>query len=118
MPKNRPQGWVEPQIHVVGGRIRARRQSQGLHIPRLAEAAQIGQLTLTNIENGKIPVPAADALYRIAVALNCSMEHLLDVPELPRHDEACENPLAKENRALRRAVTQIATTIRELGAEE
>lgn len=63
----------------VGRRLREVRRESGLTQAELAQAARIGQASLSNYENGKreLPLPVAENLVG---ALAISLGDLLDVP--------------------------------------
>lgn len=60
-----------------GEKLKQLRQQQALSQPDLAEAAQIEQSYLSKLENGR-SLPSQDVLNRLMLALNVTMDDLLD----------------------------------------
>ena len=71
-----------------GTRVRQRRHHLGLSQQDLADRARMPQTIISRIERGGNKNPGADVLRRLARALNCSVDWLLemydDAPELRR----------------------------------
>ncbi len=72
----------------IGERIRARRQSLGWTLDRLATEASVSKSFLSDLENGKRKTAGGDYLNNIAGALGMSVDHLLtgNSPSLPESD--------------------------------
>lgn len=58
--------------------MRNRRENMGLSINKLSKITGIARSSIADIENGK-RVPGALILYKLSIALNCSMEDLIRV---------------------------------------
>ena len=58
--------------------IRNHRENMGLSINKLSKITGIARSSIADIENGK-RVPGALILYKLSIALNCSMEDLIRV---------------------------------------
>ena len=77
----------------TGERIRALRQQRGLNQEQLAELASLNRVTVAKYESGRVE-PGAQALTRIADALDVSVDSLLGRDELriekalPKTEEA------------------------------
>lgn len=59
--------------------IRQRRQRLGEKLAQFSERAGVRYQTLANIESG-CQVPSIEVVYRIANALGCDAEEILDEP--------------------------------------
>ena len=57
--------------------MKARRKAIGLKAKEVAEAAGIKPMVFSRYETGK-RIPRADTMLRIAKALNCTIEDLLE----------------------------------------
>lgn len=99
-------GWSVRQIdRSMGLALRAARTRAGFTMSALAEAANISQPHLSQMENGKAS-PSINALYRIAGALNITPQELLppvhgDVVTVMRKGEIPEVPLNEDANAAR-----------------
>lgn len=67
---------------LVGKRIAAQRQTKGLSMLELAEAAKVSKTYLWQLETGEEPNPSLSVLLRIATALGTTVAELLDQPRL------------------------------------
>lgn len=72
----------------IGERIRARRQSLGWTLDRLATEASVSKSFLSDLENGKRKTAGGGYLNSIAGALGMSVDHLLtgNTENLPETD--------------------------------
>lgn len=77
----------QEKLALVGGRIRAARETSGLNLHELARLSGISAPALSRIETGKRDLRVT-SLYRIAEALRIKAGDLLDDPpvEKPPHD--------------------------------
>lgn len=75
-------------MQTIGERIRARRQSLGWTLDRLAIEASVSKSFLSDLENGKRKTAGGGYLNKIAVALGMSVDHLLtgNTESLPETD--------------------------------
>ena len=76
-------------MQTIGERIRARRQSLGWTLDRLAAEAQVSSKSfLSDLENGKRKTAGGGYLNKIAGALGMSVDHLLtgNAESLPETD--------------------------------
>jgi transcriptional regulator with XRE-family HTH domain len=62
---------------VIGERIRQRRTEANLSAAELARRAEVTKGYISQIENGQVPRPSADVLFRIAVTLGTTVADLL-----------------------------------------
>lgn len=58
--------------------MRNRRENMGLSINKLSKITGIARSSIADIENGK-RVPGALILYKLSIALKCSMEDLIKI---------------------------------------
>ena len=58
--------------------MRNRRENMGLSINKLSKITGITRSSIADIENGK-RVPGALILYKLSIALKCSMEDLIRI---------------------------------------
>ena len=70
----------------IGDRIQETRKSRGLNQEQLAELASLNRVTIAKYESGRIE-PGAQALARIADALEVSIDYLLGRDEEPETDD-------------------------------
>ena len=70
----------------TGEKIRELRKERGLNQDQLAELASLNRVTVAKYESGKVE-PGAQALSRIADALEVSTDVLLGRAEEPNHPE-------------------------------
>jgi transcriptional regulator with XRE-family HTH domain len=73
----------------VGERIRSRRKALDLNQDQLAELSSLNRVTIAKYESGKVE-PGANALSRIADALETSVDALLgrEQPEEPSEEQS------------------------------
>ncbi|MDO5558098.1 MAG: helix-turn-helix transcriptional regulator [Oscillospiraceae bacterium] len=62
----------------IGTNIREIRKGQNLRQVDLAAKAKVEQVYISNIENNRFNDPGVFRVKRIAAALNCSIERLLE----------------------------------------
>jgi len=63
----------------LGERIRQRRERLGLSQQDLALKTRMRQNVISRLEHGDTPNPGADVLKRLATALRCSVDWLLEM---------------------------------------
>lgn len=76
----------------VGTRIRDARKRMGMNQEELAELARLNRVTIAKYESGKVE-PGAQALSRIADALEVTVDQLLgreDIPQQPQSSMSIE----------------------------
>ena len=76
----------------IGERIRARRQSLGWTLDRLASEAKVSKGFLSDLENGNRKSAGGDYLKRIAEALGVTLDHLISGVPTQRSDEDVQIP--------------------------
>ena len=64
-------------IH-VGRNVRSARMSAGLTQQRLAAAAGVSFQTVRNIEQGRVSSPSVNVVNRLANALGCTIDELVN----------------------------------------
>jgi len=67
-------------MDTVAERVKQRRMEKGITAADLARRAGISKAYLSEIENGKVPRPSADVLYRLATELGTTVADLLGKP--------------------------------------
>lgn len=87
---------MERQTPTVGERIRKLRSEKGLTLTELAAEARISKAYLSQVENGQVAKPSAQALYRVASALSTSVGVLLGEISEPRTVEIDIPPALQE----------------------
>lgn len=68
---------LTPSILSFGHTIRWRRESRRIGLRALARATRLSPSYLSRIERNRVPPPSADAIGRLAEALNADAEDLL-----------------------------------------
>jgi transcriptional regulator with XRE-family HTH domain len=63
----------------LGERIKQRREHLRLSQQELAARARMRQNIISRLEHGDTPNPGADVLKRLAIALRCSVDWLLEM---------------------------------------
>lgn len=63
----------------IGDRVKQRRETLGLSQRDVAAHTRIPQTIISRIERGVIKSPGADVLKRLAIALRCSTDWLLEM---------------------------------------
>lgn len=71
----------------IGENIRTLRKSKGLSQEQLALRAEINASYMGQVERGE-KSPTIDVLAKIASALNCPLEQIVNIEPLSPHDEA------------------------------
>jgi len=66
----------EQTWNIVGERIHIMRRRRGLTSTELATLARTGRTTISRLENNRKPQVSFDVLYRIAEALDVSLDYL------------------------------------------
>lgn len=54
------------------------RLKRGMNQPQLAKRSEVPQAMISNIETGKVPAPRVDTLHKLAVALKCTVDDLIE----------------------------------------
>ena len=91
----------------VGRRIRQARQDRGWTQAVLAEQAQLSATYLSHVEHGRKQI-SLEALVRIATALDCSLNQLLELPD-------CEEGTLAQQTAISRICAVVRQTLNENG---
>lgn len=94
----------------VGSRIREARKRLGLNQEQLAELARLNRVTIAKYESGKVE-PGAQALSRIADALEITVDQLLGRDEEPPPQP--QPAMTIEARILARGVDKLPVAERE-----
>ena len=94
----------------TGEKIRELRKARGLNQDQLAELASLNRVTIAKYESGRVE-PGAQALARIADALDVSTDVLLGRAEEP--PDKVDRPRTTEARILARGVDQMPPEKRE-----
>lgn len=76
----------------LGDRIRKRREMLGLSQQALAERTRIAQTLISRIERGVNKNPGVDVLKRLAIALRCSIDWLVELYDEAPPDESWLTP--------------------------
>lgn len=63
----------------LGDRIKQRREQLHMSQQDLADRARMRQNVVSRLEHGDTPNPGADVLKRLATALRCSVDWLLEM---------------------------------------
>jgi transcriptional regulator with XRE-family HTH domain len=79
--------------------LREKRRTSGLSQRRLAERVGLDFSYISKLENGRLPAPASDTIWRIAQALGCPSEELFAAAQ--RLPQDVSTNLADEPAALR-----------------
>ena len=67
----------------IGARVRVRRERLGLSQRELADRLGMPATLLSRLERGGIPNPGAEVLKRLALALHCSIDWLVELYDEP-----------------------------------
>ena len=103
-------------LYQVGDRIREARKKIGLNQEELAELARLNRVTVAKYESGKVE-PGAQALSRIADALEVTVDQLLGRDPLEGQQSQQITPKTIEARILAQAVDQMTKEERERALE-
>lgn len=87
-------------LYDVGEKIRNRRKALGLNQDQLAELASLNRVTIAKYESGKVE-PGAQALSRIADALEISVDALLG-RDVEHQDDEIQDEVMQMRERLRR----------------
>lgn len=87
-------------LYDIGERIRNRRRSLGMNQDELAELASLNRVTVAKYETGKFE-PGAQALSRIADALETSVDELLGRNKPEQQTEVNDEAMAIRERLRR-----------------
>jgi len=82
-------------LTALGRRIRAARYVKGMGSDDLANRAKVSRTALYQIETGKVEMPRAGTLIRIARALDLNVEDLisnLGMPKSPSNHPSMDEP--------------------------
>ena len=71
----------------IGERVRQRRDEMNITATELAKRAEVTKGYVSQIENGLVPRPSADVLYRLASALGTTVADLLGKEVVPIQKE-------------------------------
>lgn len=107
-------GKMELDMLKLGTKVRELRKERGLTQLQLAEAAEITEQTLCNLENGN-KRHHANTIYRIAMALNISCAVLMDqhAPPDDSEDEAFITFYRERSDGNRRRIRKITQLVFE-----
>ena len=94
----------------TGGKIRDLRKERGLNQDQLAELANLNRVTIAKYESGRVE-PGAQALSRIADALEVSTDVLLGRAEMPA--ESVKTPHTVESQFISEVVDRLPPAERE-----
>ena len=94
----------------TGGKIRELRKERGLNQDQLAELASLNRVTVAKYESGRVE-PGAQALSRIADALEVSTDVLLGRAEMP--EEPVKTPHTVESQFISEVVDRLPPSERE-----
>ena len=94
----------------TGGKIRELRKERGLNQDQLAELASLNRVTVAKYESGRVE-PGAQALSRIADALEVSTDVLLGRAEMPA--ESVKTPHTVESQFISEVVDRLPPAERE-----
>lgn len=75
----------------IGDRIRQRRGELNISGAELARRAEVTKGYVSQIENGQVPRPSAEVLYRLANALGTTIADLLGKEVVPERTELSES---------------------------
>lgn len=84
----------------LGKKIRARRKAKRLTLDQLAKITESSKSYLWELENRELPRPSAVKLSRIAVALDVSLEYLLDEEEQVSLPDAVDKQFFRQYRGM------------------
>lgn len=103
-------------MHIVGSRVRKRRNELGLSQAEIYKKSNITPATLSRIENGKL-VPSVISFYKLSAILDCDMEWLLtgiefnnkqlDTPKKEEEFARCFKILPSEDQEELNAIMQL-----------
>lgn len=82
-------------LTALGRRIRAARYGKGLGMEELADQARVSRTALYQIETGKVEMPLAGTLIRIARTMDLNVEDLisnLGMPKSPSNHPSMDEP--------------------------
>jgi transcriptional regulator with XRE-family HTH domain len=79
----------------IGHRVRKRREIRGLTQHELAAITGIAQTLISRIERGVNTNPGAEVLKRLAIALHCSIDYLVDLYDVDHDDTLTSAALAR-----------------------
>lgn len=65
-------------IQFNGGKLLERRQAKGLSRAKLSEMSGVSPLMIQNYETGRNTNPGIESLAKLALALGCMIENLID----------------------------------------